>query len=141
MGTAGSAGFNSLATMSVFCPTRVGVMGKALHSQWICIQCLLNVRGNIEFTFALKHGAHVLKNIPPHSEFSQQAPKNLELSYPIAYIRCRWRCGLGLGRVLWSQRAKAVLWVSPRVFHLGNMSPGALNAANCPLSVERQDGH
>lgn len=26
-------------------------------------------------------------------------------------------------------------------FHLGNISPSVLNAANCPLSVERQGGH
>lgn len=138
MGTAGSAGFNSLATMSVFCPSRVGVMGKALHSQWICIQCLLNVRGNIEFTFTLKHGARVLKNIPPRSEFSQQAPNRPRTQLSSWY---RWRCGLGLGRVLWGQRAKVILWISLWGFHLGNMSPGVLNAANCPLSVERQGGH
>lgn len=35
MGKAGNACFCSVAMMSVFCPNRDGVMGKALRPQWI----------------------------------------------------------------------------------------------------------
>lgn len=34
-GKAGNVVFYSVAMMSEFCPNRVGVMGKALRSQWI----------------------------------------------------------------------------------------------------------
>ena len=75
MDKAGNAGFCPVAVMSVFRPNRVGVVGKALRSQWIFIQFLVNVRGNFSSAFALKLGAPLLSNTPPQSEFSQQAPK------------------------------------------------------------------
>lgn len=75
MDKAGNAGFCPVGVMSVFHPNRVGVVGKALWSQWIFIQFLVNVRGKFSSAFALKRGAPLLSNSPPQSEFSQQAPK------------------------------------------------------------------
>lgn len=83
-GKAGNVVFYSVAMMSEFCPNRVGVMGKALRSQWIFfffIQFLVNVRGNFSFTFTLKHEAPFLSNILPQSEFSQQAPERPRMKF------------------------------------------------------------
>lgn len=48
---------------------------------------------------------------------------------------------MGLGELLLGSRKKIRLWISPQGFHSENMSHGALNASNCPLSVERQGSH